>query len=104
MPLAPLQNGKHGHHSDTLGLQLWLKGSELRLFDPAKGHELLTQQEIECALEDEATARAAAEARLNDVVARANAEAQLNEVIAARMATEAKAAALKAQLRKLTGK
>ena len=47
MPLTRFPNGRRGHLSDVLGLHLYLKGAELRLFDPATGCELRTHEEAE---------------------------------------------------------
>ena len=62
-----LSNGERGFASGGLGLELWLDGSALRLYDPARGRSLLTPEETE-------QRRAAAEAR-----ARA-AETELSEL------------------------
>ncbi len=62
-----LSNGERGFASGGLGLDLWLDGSALRLYDPAIGRNLLTPEETE-------QRRAAAEAR-----ARA-AETELSEL------------------------
>ena len=47
MPLMRLPNGRHGYASQVLGIHLCLRGSELRLFDPAKGCDLRTHEEAE---------------------------------------------------------
>lgn len=52
-----LPNGERGLGSESLGLGLWLKGSELRLHDPATGRDLPTPEE-EGAGRDIAEARA----------------------------------------------
>lgn len=53
-----LPNGERGLRSDSLGLDLWLRGSELRLYDPAAGRDLPTPEE-------EGAGREAAEVRAN---------------------------------------
>lgn len=52
-----LPNGERGLGSESFGLGLWLKGSELRLHDPAAGRDLPTPEE-EGAGRDIAEARA----------------------------------------------
>lgn len=47
MPLTGLANVRHGYASEALGICLYLKGSELRLFDPATGCDLRTHEEAE---------------------------------------------------------
>jgi len=47
MQLTRFPNGRHGYASQVLGIHLYLKGSELRLFDPAAGHDLRTHEEAE---------------------------------------------------------
>ena len=56
-----LPNGKRGLECKTLQLYLWLRDGELRLYEPSGGHDLPTPEE-------EGTARALAEARLDAVV------------------------------------
>ena len=75
-----LPNGERGLVSEALGLHLWLRDRELRLYDPATGADLLTPAEQ--------TARANSEA------ARADSEAE------ARAQAEARIRELEAQLRK----
>ena len=56
-----LPNGKRGLECKTLQLYLWLRDGELRLYEPSGGRDLPTPEE-------EGTARALAEARLDAVV------------------------------------
>ena len=77
MATAVLPNGKPGFPSKTLGLGLWLDGSELRFYDAETGRNLSTPKEAELG-KAEADARAAA--------------------------AEARAAALAAELAKLKGR
>ncbi|MCY3838549.1 MAG: Uma2 family endonuclease [Gammaproteobacteria bacterium] len=66
-----LPNGERGLRSKALGICLWLRGAELRLFDPASGRDLRTPEEEGAEREAEAAARAAAEARADAAEARA---------------------------------
>ena len=69
-----LANGERGFSSGRLGLELWLDGSTLRIYDPATGRNLLTPEETE-------QRRAAAEARARAAEARARAaETELSEL------------------------
>lgn len=45
MRVVALENGERGLRSESLGLGLWLKGTELRLYDPATGCDLPTPEE-----------------------------------------------------------
>ncbi|MDE0453439.1 MAG: Uma2 family endonuclease [Gammaproteobacteria bacterium] len=47
MPLTRFPNGQRGYLSRVLGIHLYLKGSELRLFDPTKGCDLRTYEEAQ---------------------------------------------------------
>ena len=95
LPVTWLAHGVPGVRSEVLGLDLRLRGKELRLHDPATGQDLLTYQE-------QCDAREAAEAQVAEVVAaREAAEAQVAEVVAAREAAEAQVADLRARLRDL---
>ena len=80
MPTARLPNGQDGYPSESLGLHLWLRESELRLFDPVVGRDLQTYREARRALEG----------------ATAELEALTAEV-------ESENAELRAQIRRLTG-
>ena len=94
LPRSRLPNGERGYRSAALGVHLWLKGSELRLFDPATGQDLRTHAE-------EAAARRAAEARAEDEAAvRRAAEARAEDETAARVRAEARIAELEARIRK----
>ena len=57
-----LANGARGFHSETLGLDLWLDGRVLRLYDPVAGENLPTPEE-------EAAARHTAEERAREEAA-----------------------------------
>ena len=97
-----LPNGERGLVSEALGLHLWLRGRELRLYDPDTGADLLTpaeqtaRAEAESARADsEARARAQAEARADGEAARADSEAARAD------AAEARSRELEARLRSL---
>ncbi|MYD98964.1 MAG: Uma2 family endonuclease [Gammaproteobacteria bacterium] len=78
-----LANGTRGFHSETLGLDLWLDGRVLRLYDPVVGENLPTPEE-------EAAARHTAEERASEeAAARHTAEKRAREEAAARRALEA---------------
>ncbi|MCY3818650.1 MAG: Uma2 family endonuclease [Gammaproteobacteria bacterium] len=64
-----LPNGERGLRSESLGLGLWLKGTELRLYDPATGCDLPTPEE-------EGASRRIAEARADAAERRAGAAEQ----------------------------
>ena len=83
MPPARLPNGRDGYPSESLGLHLRLRESELRLFDPVIGRDLETNRETR-------RARDAAEVRAAELEVRA-AEA------------ESENAELRAHIRRLTG-
>ena len=61
-----LPNGKRGFECKTLGLYLWLRDGELRLYEPVSGRDLPTPEE-------EGAARELAEARLDAAVGSAKA-------------------------------
>ncbi len=68
-----LGNGERGLRSESLGLGLWLKESDIRLYDPATGRDLPTPEE-EGAGRDIAETRAnAAQQRADDAEQRADA-------------------------------
>ena len=69
MPERVLPNGARGYHSEALGLHLWLRDGELRLYDPATGSDLLTPKEQAARADTEAQARARAEARIEELEA-----------------------------------
>ena len=61
-PLLESLDGKLALHSETLGLDLWVKGGKMRFRDPVTGRDLLSHQE-------EHAARRAAEARIAELEA-----------------------------------
>lgn len=74
-----LSNGERGLSSGRLGLDLWLDGSTLRLYDPVAGRNLLTPGETEQRrLAAEARARAA-ETELSELKARISAASPLKD-------------------------
>lgn len=76
-----LPNGERGLRSESLGLGLWLKGSELRLYNPATGCDLPTPEE-------EGAGRGFAEARADAAEQRAHAaEQRVQQDILTRQAT-----------------
>ncbi len=93
MPERVLPNGVRGYRSEALGVDLWLRDGELRLYDPATGADLLTPAE-QAARADSEAARADTEAaRADSEAARAASEAQ------ARARDEARIRELEALLR-----
>ena len=93
MPERALPNGARGHFSAALGLWLWLRDGELRLYDPATGADLLTPAEQVARADAEANRADAATARAKTEAARAETEA------AARARAEARVRELEARLR-----
>ena len=78
---APGGGGEEGVWSEVLGLYLYGRSRELRLYDPVGGRELHTHEEEAAARREEAAARRAAEARLTEeTVARRVAEARVAEL------------------------
>ena len=73
MPECVLPNGKRGLECKTLELYLWLRDTELRLYDPSSGRDLPTPEE-------EGAARVLAEARLEAAMEQAKAAAELAKV------------------------
>ena len=74
-----LSNGERGLSSGRLGLDLWLDGSTLRLYDPVAERNLLTPEETEQRrLAAEARARAA-EIELSELKARSGAASPLKD-------------------------
>ena len=61
MARAVLPNGKPGFPSKTLGLGLWLDGSELRFYDAESGRNLSTPREAELGKAEAEAARIVAE-------------------------------------------
>ena len=66
---VPGGGGEEGVWSGVLGLYLYGRGRELRLYDPVEGRELRTHEEEAAARREEAAARRAAEARLAELEA-----------------------------------
>ena len=62
-------DGRLGLHSETLGLDLWAGGREMRFRDPVTGLDLLSHQEEHVARQREAVARRAAEVRVAELEA-----------------------------------
>ena len=69
MPECVLPNGNRGLECKTLGLYLWLRDGELRLYEPTSGRDLPTPEE-------EGAARELAEERLDAAVGSAKAAEQ----------------------------
>ena len=69
MPERVLPNGERGLVSEALGLHLWLRDRELRLYDPVAEADLLTPAEQTARADAEAKARAGAEARVRELEA-----------------------------------
>ena len=67
-----LSNGERGLSSGRLGLDLWLDGSTLRLYDPVAGRNLLTPEETSQRL-------AAAEMELSELKSRIGAASPLKD-------------------------
>ena len=70
MPRTRFPNGQHGYVSEALAIHLRLRGSELRLFDPATGRDLRTHEESERAVKEAETRLAATEAKVAELRAR----------------------------------
>ncbi len=87
-------------HSETLGLDLRVKGEKMRFRDPMTGRDLLSHDEA-CAARRAAEARAEREAadRQQEVAARRAAEAQAEREATARRTAEARVAELEALAR-----
>ena len=92
-----MPNGQDGYPSESLGLHLWLRESELRLFDPVIGRDLETYRETK-------RARDAAAARVAELEARAaELKARTAELKARTAKAKSERAELRAQIRRLTG-
>ena len=88
---------RHRGHSEALGLDLCWEAGQLRWYDPVAGSYLLTADE-------ESEGRLAAEAeREREAIARREAEAEAEAERAARVAAEARIAALEAELKSRGG-
>ena len=85
LPLRPAPDGARFGRSEVLGLELGLVEGRLRLRNPATGRDLLSSEELEELVEQEAEARRAAESRVE-------------QETRARQAAEARAAELDARL------
>ena len=97
MPPTRLPNGHDGYPSESLGMHLWLRESELRLFDPVNGRGLETYRETKRALD-------AAEMRTAELKARtAELEARTAELKVRTAKAKSERAELRAQIRRLTG-
>ena len=96
-PLLESLDGRLGLHSETLGLDLWARGGEMRFRDPETGLDLLGHDEDHARAEREAAARRqeAAARRSAEVRAEREAAARQREV-ALRQAAEARVAELEA--------
>ena len=70
MPRTRFLNGQHGYISEALAIHLRLRGSELRLFDPATGRDLRTHEESERAVKEAETRLAATETEVAELRAR----------------------------------
>ena len=80
-PLVESLDGRLALRSETLGLDLWVKGGEMRFRDPETGLNLLSHREEHATRRQEAVARQAAEARAErEAVARQAAEARVAEL------------------------
>ena len=74
-------DGRLGLHSETLELDLWVKGGKMRFRDPVTGRDLLGHREEHDRAEREASARRSAEVRAEgEAVARQAAEARVAEL------------------------
>ncbi len=86
--------------SETLGLDLWVKGEKMRFRDPATGRDLLSHDEACAARREELAARQTAEARAEqEATARRSAEARAEQEAAAHRAAKARIAELEALVR-----
>ena len=95
MPVAPGADGLIWAYSPALGLDICVRGDQLRFYDPAAGEYLRTLSESEAALVAERVARELAE------TARENSEAALTAEQTARSAAEAQVLQLQAELQRL---
>ena len=103
-PVVASLDGTRFLRSETLGLELRVKGEEMYFLDPATGERLLGHAEQDAARRAEASARRAAEARASDAEERARtAEAEKRVEASARRAAEARIAELEARLREKDG-
>jgi Uma2 family endonuclease len=70
MAMTRFPNGRRGYASVMLGIHLSLRGSELRLFDPATGRDLRTYEESERAVEEAEAEVTELRARIRDLTGR----------------------------------
>ena len=104
MPPTRLPNGQDGYPSESLGLRLWLRESELRLFDPVIGRDLETYRETKRARDAAAARVAELEARAAELKARtAELKARAAELKARAAKAKSERAELRAQILRLTG-
>ena len=97
LPAAPLPHGEPSLYSEAVGLHLRVRGEELRLYDPDKGHDLFYYSEwakAHAREEDRATKEEAMRKAAEDRAAKEE---------AARKAAEARIAELEAHLRNSRG-
>ena len=96
-PLLESVDGRLTLRSETLGLDLWVKGGEMRFRDPVTGLDLLGHREEHLA-HQAAAARAEAEAaaRRQEAASRRSAEVRAEREAVLRRAAEARVAALEA--------
>ena len=104
-------DGRVWGHSEALNLDLWWSDGELRFWDPAAGHWLLSQEEeragrlsAEIMAESERAGRLSAEIMAeSERASRLSAETLAESERAARLASEARLAEMEAELRRLRG-
>ena len=98
-PLVESLDGSALLRSETLGLDLWVKGEEMYFVDPASGRRLLNHAEQDAARRAAETRAEAAETRAEAAETRAEAaESRAEREHAARLAAQAELAALRALL------
>ena len=97
LPTARLPHGQPSLSSEAVGLHLVVRGEELRLYDPDKGHDLLSYSE------ERATRKAAEDRAAKAEAARRAAEARTAREEAARKAAEVRIAELEAHRRNSRG-
>ena len=108
LPGRKMADGTLAARSEVLGLELRLAGRRLRFHDPQTGEDLPDLTETDEQRRAEATARQAAEtrvqqeaaARRQEAAARQAAEARVQQEATARQAAEARLAELEALLRR----
>ena len=101
LPGWKLADGTLAARSEVLGLELRLAGRRLRFHDPQTGEDLPDLTETDEQRRAEATARQAAETRVQqEAAARQAAETRVQQEAAARQAAEARLAELETLLRR----